>query len=80
LIALSSLLAEANQDISLLTKIQPSLPDIFLSIATHLADEDTARIPEAFNLYPTNHEWLDHWKTFFGAETLFIGTFREAVL
>lgn len=76
--ALSSLLAEAEQHRpAYLTNMRPSLPDIYLSIASNMTDEDTARIPRVYNLFPTNHEWLDHWKTFFDAETLFIGVFFD---
>ncbi|TDL27131.1 hypothetical protein BD410DRAFT_763455 [Rickenella mellea] len=55
--------------------LSPPLPIILLSIAEHLQDADTSKIPtmlaEQHHLAPTSPDWLDNWRTLFANSALF---------
>lgn len=66
---LSSLLAREHT-----TSFDPLLSTTLLSIADHLTDEDTAKLPPAMmgqhDLTPTSPDWLNNWKAFINSNTL----------
>ncbi|KII83854.1 hypothetical protein PLICRDRAFT_47047 [Plicaturopsis crispa FD-325 SS-3] len=54
--------------------LNPLLSTTLLSIADHLTDRDTAKLPlvmtEQHDLSPTSSEWLTNWKNILGNRTL----------
>jgi tuberous sclerosis protein 2 len=69
---LSSLLSRDHA-----TNLNPLLSATLLSIADHLTDSDTARLPlvmaEQHDLSPTSPDWLNNWESLFRSPSLVTG-------
>ncbi|THH07243.1 hypothetical protein EW145_g3510 [Phellinidium pouzarii] len=56
--------------------LNPPLPIILLSVADHLTDADSKKIPvlmvEQHQLKPTSSDWLDNWAKLLGSRNIFV--------